>query len=442
MSLRCECGYEGPSLESHYFHSPHCRPPPPSPLPPKKRAGYGAYTALFKQRVLVLFTKEMLKAHFDMCIGVHDLEHARSMMIAMVRLVVQFVAVSDERCAAVVSEITKVFEELPSVNEAIAQGRKKYLRVEPLAFKNMSKDDKSGAIFFSIYQLVTVILQESATVRSHSIESSEEWKTGELYNKQPQVLSSVIHGRRFWSNHQICGKASEDEKKDLRIVMKGWTDEFTTVDGLGVAAKDRKYGVVLGGIVNLPIVMQHFFDYILVLCIYNSKYAKEHGGLVRMLTGVDAKGKRHPDGLTLASEIELGRTSGVWIELPNHKDETDTQPVHWRLRIFFLLISLDWLAAGDFGPFAASVSARYPCGRCMWTSKCPCGYKPAGVLVTHTAHCRGSAERTHVNTMEVVHELRLWQGTQAALKARSPSLSLSHPLPHSLPLPPLPSLSS
>ena len=31
-----------------------------------------------------------------------------------------------------------------------------------------------------------------------------------------------------------------------------------------------------------------------------------------------------------------------------------------RLVAFFLLISLDWLAAGEFGPFAASVSARRP----------------------------------------------------------------------------------
>ena len=37
--------------------------------------------------------------------------------------------------------------------------------------------------------------------------------------------------------------------------------------------------------------------------------------------------------------------------------------------MFLLLISLDWLASGDFGPFAGSVSARKPCGKCLWTGK-------------------------------------------------------------------------
>ena len=120
----------------------------------------------------------------------------------------------------------------------------------------------------------------------------------------------------------------------------------------------------------------------------------------------DQDGTRHQDGLTLAGELDLGGSSGTWIDLPNDDDETDIKPKAWRLCIFFVLISLDWLAAGDFGPFAASVSARYPCGKCMWTHACPCAYKPSVAIVCHSVHCHRSALRTHDSVMEEVRQLR------------------------------------
>ncbi len=71
----------------------------------------------------------------------------------------------------------------------------------------------------------------------------------------------------------------------------------------------------------------------------------------------------------------------------------------YRLRVFVLLISLDWLASGDFGPFAGSVSARKPCGKCYWTGTCDCSFlasnDPRRDSITHAPHCEGVKPRTH-----------------------------------------------
>ena len=417
MPTRCTCGATVVHFAQHYRFSPHCEPPTPEP-PPRKRDST-AHRRLFHQRVLALLVHEMLKAHFDLKISKTDLAHMMAIIMAVVRMILCFIESSVSRDPATAcSDVQTVFDELPSVTAIINSGKKKYLRVEPLIFKGVSSADKRGAVFFSVYQLITVMLQESKTVRTESRKSNTLWKSGDLFNKKPAVYSDVIHGSRFWTNEAICGKATEDEKKDFRCVINGWTDEFTTVDGLSTVAKENKYGVVLGSLVNLPLHMRLWFDYVLLLCIYQARYAKKHGGLVRMLTGVDVDGKQHGDGLTLAAELNLGSSSPM-IELPNDDDETSTEPELWRLRVFLLLISVDWLASGDFGPFASSVSARYPCGKCLWTQSCPCAFKPSDATVTHSDHCRACAPRTHDSVMEVVQELRAWTGTKAQqLKAR------------------------
>ena len=274
-------------------------------------------------------------------------------------------------------------------------------------------------------------LQECEDVCGKCRKSSDLYKSGELYKKKPATYRDVTCSSSFRNDAMICGKATSEQAHDLRIVGVGWTDEFTTVDGLGTAAKEHKYGAVLLALINLPAWMRHHFAYILLLCLYRTKYAKEHGGLVRMLTGKDQNGVQHRDGLTLAAELELGRKEGMLIELPNddYNPEDPDSPVTItvRLRIFLLLISLDWLASGDFGPFAASVSARYPCGKCMWTAACPCAYKPSFANVQHSAHCRRSALRTHDSVMHVVHELRTWQGTRAGLQALKTSNGIMSP---------------
>lgn len=184
-------------------------------------------------------------------------------------------------------------------------------------------------------------------------------------------------------------------------------------------AKEHKYGAVLGALVNLPLHLRHFFDFILLIALYRSKWAKDNGGLVRLLTGMSSTGEVHGDGLTLAAEVQLGLTGhGTQISLPS--DIPGGDDCSWNLRVFFLLFSLDWLAHGDFGPFAASVSAKRPCFKCEWTADCPCAYSSAraAAKVTHSAACRGRTPRTHAHVMRVVHEMRLWRGSAAELAAK------------------------
>ena len=75
------------------------------------------------------------------------------------------------------------------------------------------------------------------------------------------------------------------QANDLRIALHGWTDAFTPIDGLSQKARKHKYGAFLATLVNLPLHLRHYVDHVLLLALYNSRYAKKHGGLVRMLTG-------------------------------------------------------------------------------------------------------------------------------------------------------------
>ena len=109
------------------------------------------------------------------------------------------------------------------------------------------------------------------------------------------------------------------------------------------------------------------------------------------------------------SELALGEDSPE-IELPNDADPGGS-PLRFRLRLFLLLMSLDWLAHGDFGPYAASVSkARRPCFKCLWTAQCACAFMsrddPRRRFVTHSQHCQASQRRTHADVMQTVSELR------------------------------------
>jgi len=81
-----------------------------------------------------------------------------------------------------------------------------------------------------------------------------------------------------------------------------------------------------------------------------------------------------------------------------------------------VLISLDWLANGAFGPFAESVSAHRPCFKCHWTDKCGCAWiartDARNATIVHTALCRRKRLRTHDETMQTVREMRAMDASQ------------------------------
>ena len=200
-----------------------------------------------------------------------------------------------------------------------------------------------------------------------------------------------------------------------------------------------RYGVVLGSMLNLPLWMRHMSDYIMLVALFQSKFMKDNGGLMRLLTGTDTDGKVHSDGMTLAAELCLSHGGGAAIQLPS--DTPGAEPEAWCLRIFVLFFSLDWLAHGDFGPFSGAVSARHPCFKCKWTSTCACSYLQRNKhnTVTHSEHCLGRIPHTHADVMREVQVQREWAGSVTDLKASYPPLSLPPPpTPALLPLTLLP----
>lgn len=411
----CEfCGAEVVSFGQHYRFYGQCRrahenreQPAVEERPPKR-----SHTAdgLFRSRLASRLRSLMWSAHFNDYMTEKHLSLLQTVVVSIVLLVLDFISSEVPESRAACNEVSRAMKELPSVRVVLAQAERKLLRVEPILFSHVGAAQKGGC-FFSLIQLVTVMLQESAEVRRHTIAASDEWKTGALFMERPSVYRDVTCGSAFRSRSDICGRAAPAQSRDLRVVIHGWTDEFTSVDGLGVNAKHNKYGAVLGALVNLPLHLRHSFAFILLIALYRAKFAAQHGGLMRMLTGVSETGEAHQDGLTLAAEVRLGQEGGTEIELPS--DVPGEDDVTWRLRVFLLLFSLDWLAQGDFGPFAASVSARRPCFKCLWTASCPCAYLPTADAdgVEHTIHCRGRKSRTHASVMHVVHELRAWKGS-------------------------------
>ena len=417
ISCPAGCGYTGLSLGHHYRYSPFCEPPAfDGDVALGKRKRDPSYSALlFENRVAGAVGKAMMQMHVDHCMGIPELDLVRGLLISCMLMATEFIETEQQMGSdngqphpSLFKSTRDAFTRLPNAGTMVDQRRRVYQRAVPRTLSTSSGGDKKGAVFFSAHNLVTIMLQESQAVRKLVIASSEEWKTGALYKTRPAVLSDVVHGTRFLDWQQVCGKATAAEAKDLRVVLHGWTDEFTPIDGLSQKARVHKYGVMLCGLVNLPLRMRHYADHMLMLALYNSRYAKANGGLSRILTGVGADGTKYDDGCTFADELALDEDSPM-IELPNDADPKG-EALTFRLRLFFALASLDWLASGEFGPFAGSVSARRPCGKCEWFAGCACSFLPRSdprrLTMQHHAHCRGCTPRTHAAVMQTVTELR------------------------------------
>ena len=418
------CGYKGFYMLRHLKESPVCGTRPPVPSAGKRKRNPAVVAHLFAKRIAVGIGRELLKAQIDRFMKLTDLDVVLALSIACVSQAIDFIQqelmdsdmppLMQESFQTTLGSALKAFTSLPSARTLVQKRRAEVMLAVPRFIGAASTEDRKGACFFSAHQLIAIMLEENAEVRKIVLKSSEEWKSGSLYRSRPEVLSDVIHGTRFLDWREVCGKAAPDEANDIRVVAHGWTDGFTPVDGLSQVARRHKYDVFLATLVNLPLHMRHYVDHVLLLALCNSRYAKQHGGLVRMLTGVDVDGRKHADTGTLACELALGKDSPI-IELPND-DDPNGKPIPYRLRLFLLMISLDWLASGEFGPFAGSVSATHPCGKCHWHSRCPCAYlsrdDPRRETIEHTDGCRQLEPRTHAEVFETVKELRLLEAAE------------------------------
>jgi hypothetical protein len=412
------CGYRGIRQSHHLFWSPQCKPVFEAPVVKRGRPDPAVAQRLFNAQLKELVGKSLLTAHIDKYMSMSELDAMRGLILACGKMTLDFIAGeqgllqhSTEAVPAVESA-RMAYDSLPSVGLLIKEQMSVYLRAIPRTLGRPGQSaGNRGAVFFSIHTLLTILLQESPSVRKLFLETNERWKSGELYQTEPAVVGDTVHGSKFLNCKPLVGKATADEVDDARAGVTIWTDEFTPIDGLSQKARFHKYGAVLAGLLNLPPRMRHYADHLLLLALYNSRYSKQNGGLSRLLTGIGSDGKNYKDPTNLSMELELG-TNSPFIQLPDVDDPSKMKT--WRLRIHVLFISLDWLAVGDFGPFAGSVSARRPCWKCKWTASCPCAFiapndprRAADYVppLVHSALCKGYEPRTHASVIELTREL-------------------------------------
>jgi hypothetical protein len=358
----------------------------------------------------------MLTAHTDNYVKVEHLNIFRDLVVQVAGMVVTFIndeaKMGDITLDKILEAAHAPFKEMLPAATMLEQRRKIYQRATPHPIGNglFDSEAKKGAVRFDAFELVTILLQECKGVRLEADKSSEFWKTGALYGKKPNIVSDVIHGSRFYNWWELCGKATPEEANDFRIALHGWIDAYTPLDGLSQRARKHKYTVLLASLLNLPARMRHYHDFLLLLLLYNNRYLKEHGGLVRALTGTGQDGTKYPDSVNLAIELELEPGRCPMIELPNDANPAG-KPVMRRLRLFLHLMSYDWLGSGEWGPWAESVSARFPCAKCKWAPTCPCAYlaasDPRRTKIKHVPHCQANAQRTHGEALHVMAELRI-----------------------------------
>jgi hypothetical protein len=183
-----------------------------------------------------------------------------------------------------------------------------------------------------------------------------------------------------------------------------------TVNSIGTKRGLHKYEVVLCGIGNLPKRLRFSFDYLLMLAIWQSKYAAKMGGAARMLAGVGPDGEQFSEICLIA---ELNRLlEGVEVFLPDNVNG-GIDKVPWTIKAGMLGFAVDLLAANAMGPWAGSMSAYRPCRNCWWHTACPCAYAPSSTdaQVTHIDGCRRNEPRNAEECQAALERLRTLSAT-------------------------------
>ena len=85
------CGFTGVRLEGHFRHSPHCRPPPVTTAPPKRKRDATLSAKLFANRVSAVLSKELLRMHVDHYMSMADLELVRGVVLTCSELLTAFI---------------------------------------------------------------------------------------------------------------------------------------------------------------------------------------------------------------------------------------------------------------------------------------------------------------------------------------------------------------
>ena len=94
-----------------------------------------------------------------------------------------------------------------------------------------------------------------------------------------------------------------------------------TVNAIGTKRGQHKYEAALVAILNLAKRKRTSFDYLLLLGLWQAKFAKQVGGSKRFLCGIGTDGKRFPESC-YALEMQTLKSEGVPIYLPGLEQHT------------------------------------------------------------------------------------------------------------------------
>jgi hypothetical protein len=165
------------------------------------------------------------------------------------------------------------------------------------------------------------------------------------------------------------------------------------VKPIGVRRKLHKYGILLGRIVNLPLQFRNKRAFLVLLGLYQAKFAKAHGGVCRMISGVGPDGTKF-DEVCLRTDLEK-LSKGVPMDIP---DDDNGGTSEWIVEVHLLGWLADLLGAHGLGPWPESFQAHHSCRDCWWHTTCWCAYAPpdsrrAQQRRPHVNGCRHGTER-------------------------------------------------
>ena len=156
--------------------------------------------------------------------------------------------------------------------------------------------------------------------------------------------------------------------------------------------------------------MRNRRDKILLFGLFNVKWAKSHGGILRLLAGVNKDGTTVAE-TCLRTELE-SLAAGVPMEIPSKQGGTEEVIVECHLTGWLA----DLLGAHGLGPWPESFQARHACRDCWWHTGCWCSELPpeSSELKSKRDHAQGCGrevnggikERSLQELLANLHKLR------------------------------------
>ena len=420
---RCpSCGKPAQNLSVHFRSSPQCDPIPAEVArapPAVEQQGSEAecqFAKMFARQVVTDYNHLRYNKFIDT--SSCDAWHTR--VVRWIEMIMEHAIDEVKHCdnqdatiatlKAVSSRSLKELRELqsPAARQAFNMKVIRAPYIEPTAYGDASAQGfKKRAAKLSLTALLERQLQHDAYARKHTLEKSEMFKSGELHMKRATLYSDLSDGWKARSHPDLMRKATADEGNDVRVMLQLHNDDVTMSNPIGSKRGLHKYSISSAANANLPTQKRCSFDYMMPLSVVEAKCLKAKGGLVWALCGVDEEGNEVVQD-SLAAELRELET-GVWIQIPC---PSGGAPLWVKLKVFFILVSADWLAAMAIGFTPESTSGKYPCGECWWMSlaalnRCEDGDRKRRTTDDRCQRLALASPRTHDQMAALAEEAKL-----------------------------------